>query len=949
MAIGQRERCRGERRSVLTMAPQIGHGNPLTAIALANSLKDAKPSLVHGPLTALLSLSHGLMTKSGQFSREYTKRSEDLRSGIAGIAIGGIQLAQWLANERLNLASHPLAEVGVFVQEHLLGVLPEELLRKWFPKGVFLFIPDVFPKESAVKILLEKKGVVIPLVWNRSAFNELRERGLVPILIEPVLPKGFLPENYQGLINKESRERPQKIVIKTSGSGISRELDGWLEQNIIGNRLPGQRIEYWQPQGLVIYSDASDASPQKQEEKILDLNEYGQKFYRSLLDVDLIISYPSEMIQVVAWLKAQGWHGKFFVLAPRGAHEKRNLDWAIRVGIVDGVYDMENITVAEYQLVMGNLEEELGKKSINDVINSLIKFRESLFSQEKVGISSEALKGWPSILSPSIPQELVIDSSQGVQAVDDFSCFFGIHYRRKEKEGFWDELEKIFHLLKEYQGQLPAGFYVSFHLEDLALLSDEELKEKLRWLEEKAAEIGIDVLFENTVPRVDRNLPKEFYSLIAFQEKYGELIKEFPHLGFCLDIAHLGLAEPKIFSVLAKWYKTKEEGGLYPLERLTGEERSLLSLFQSVLSHSKVIHWSGARGLNPVEKRKLFRLFQKLSGLLSNKELKEKLHNLYALLENMLSAHYPIATDSDLFVNIFSLLKNLGWEGRIVIESPAIFEVLRSHRRPLDYLERLQFLSSQAEIDLNHFSQGEISDFDLKDLSTFLEPEYSSVPLTIFPILKKAFPLLLSIYNGERRKVNGGLYLRHILKTGLIAYQLIKSLNLDGIDEERVVLSALFHDAFEMNPKYDHLRLVNELKRIFPEKDEDWFNSICQDVSFLTPPPKDPNLNYRERKRIDFERFIAKDEMGKDKPFAQWDEDKRVRFLVKVADVYANLYETVDDLKAGLDDSLMEKALANRFQVFEERVRRIQEILPPSSLIKDTRDLIDYLKNLLPN
>lgn len=241
-----------------------------------------------------------------------------------------------------------------------------------------------------------------------------------------------------------------------------------------------------------------------------------------------------------------------------------------------------------------------------------------------------------------------------------------------------------------------------------------------------------------------------------------------------------------------------------------------------------------------------------------------------------------------------------------------------------------------------------INERDLNDLNHFLRPEYSSMSfkdiIVFFKIIKKAFPLILSVYNRERRKVNDGLYIRHVLKTVLVSYQLMKSLDLDKQNKERVVLSALFHDAFEMNFDYNEERLKKELEQVFPEKERDWLNLICADVRSLTPPKKDPNLDYIERKKSDFERFVPKDENREDKPFVEWKEDEKIRFIIKAADVYANLYETVDDLNRGLDDKLMNKSLGERVQVFEERVRRIQKILSFSPFVGKFETLLSEVK-----
>lgn len=51
----------------------------------------------------------------------------------------------------------------------------------------------------------------------------------------------------------------------------------------------------------------------------------------------LLISYPSEMIQVIAQAKAAGWQGEHYSLPPRGRHEQINLAWAQELGITSSM------------------------------------------------------------------------------------------------------------------------------------------------------------------------------------------------------------------------------------------------------------------------------------------------------------------------------------------------------------------------------------------------------------------------------------------------------------------------------------------------------------------------------------------------------------------------------------------------------------------------------------
>ncbi len=248
-----------------------------------------------------------------------------------------------------------------------------------------------------------------------------------------------------------------------------------------------------------------------------------------------------------------------------------------------------------------------------------------------------------------------------------------------------------------------------------------------------------------------------------------------------------------------------------------------------------------------------------------------------------------------------------------------------------------------------------ISDFSQKDLNNlkdFVLPDFLLLrnQERLMSILSKVFPLLIDIYGQERRKVNNGLYLRHVLKTGFLAARLYDQYQesfLKGVDFDRFFVSALLHDAFEMNPQ-DKESLFFQLKKIFSDKDDSWIHQVIEDVEFLTPPQKDSELSYLERKNQDFERFVPKKEDGNDEPFENWSVDERIRFFIKTADVWANLYESINDLKKGLDHGQMKRSLTERYQVFSYRVGRILEVLGEQSLPELAsleRDFLGFIPN----
>ncbi|GAB4219239.1 MAG: hypothetical protein Fur009_4390 [Candidatus Microgenomates bacterium] len=197
--------------SFLSISSLPGHGNPFSAIAIAQ--------LIGGQTIIFSGLPQKLARKKHEDNHHRPLTQEDLenydnqRSGLAGIAYGMMSLAQLIINER---RLHQLSDIGIFIQEHLISQVPDWLLNRWFPRGVFLAVPDVLPKQSGVNVL-KKSEIVAPIVWNKQAFDELQKQGLRPLLVAPFLPEGFVGE-----VDFQEKELQNKIIVKSSGSGMPR-------------------------------------------------------------------------------------------------------------------------------------------------------------------------------------------------------------------------------------------------------------------------------------------------------------------------------------------------------------------------------------------------------------------------------------------------------------------------------------------------------------------------------------------------------------------------------------------------------------------------------------------------------------------------------------------------------------------------------------------------------
>jgi len=209
------------------------------------------------------------------------------------------------------------------------------------------------------------------------------------------------------------------------------------------------------------------------------------------------------------------------------------------------------------------------------------------------------------------------------------------------------------------------------------------------------------------------------------------------------------------------------------------------------------------------------------------------------------------------------------------------------------------------------------------DLTSFIQDEKER---RFFTIILKAFPLLWQVYDGQTRWVNGRLYLAHVLKTAFFVHQLITDNNFDDSTYKRFILTALFHDAFEMNEYFrdNPEEFVSELKQSFPGYNDEWYGKVKDDVDFLTPKEKDPSQSYFQQKQADFERFFDGESCL----------DKEIRLVVKTADVWANLSETVEDLQERREDGQMMHTPIERYGVFSGRVARLRRALEDENFIR---------------
>jgi HD domain. len=397
---------------------------------------------------------------------------------------------------------------------------------------------------------------------------------------------------------------------------------------------------------------------------------------------------------------------------------------------------------------------------------------------------------------------------------------------------------------------------------------------------------------------------------------------------------------------------------------LSADEQEIWCLTQQVLNRTKTIHWSRAREIKkPVDQGAIFRtahyLAQRFSyGLLGLTP--ERIHNIYSLVENIRNAHYSLISDPDMFSMILTTLEELGWQGEIIIESPALLQLVRERRRPfIDEINALGEWIPRARKNILEriFKENGIFGNDLEDVLNFSFSEaVASLSPEFFGVLRKVFPLLIEVYPLElKRKVNEGLYLRHILRTMVLAdefyHQLKEKGEIDNLDYETLMIAAALHDAIEISRENGREVSVEYLQERLKGIgfNEDDARNISHMSEFLAPK-KTSSENYFEQKQKDFDRiWDGKGLDEEEKPW--WEYNKDYLKVIKAADVFANLEETVDDLEKGRKDGRMKRSLVERYQVFEYRIGQINQWLKGDLFEKQRKkneELINYLLDQIP-
>jgi hypothetical protein len=293
-----------QKAEVLISVPNVAEGNPSTALALYLHLLQAQknPSLLLGHLLAIpAALYHRRMTRSAEKSAAYIESGHQTRQSMMPV-LGAIAETE-LAIRGLGHRYDSLVQV----QEHPLGLFSEKRLKRTFPRSRFLVIPDVEPKDTAIAVM--EKTKITPAVWNTQAANKLDSLGLNPILVSPNLPNDItLPDGTT---------LEDRVVVKASGSGMPAKYTENLKTALSKIGVP---FEIYLPNEII----SESGSRSRLRTTLGKVREfYANLYFRT---PKVLISYPSEMVQVATILTQLGTN--FLYFNPRGKHELVNYNFA---------------------------------------------------------------------------------------------------------------------------------------------------------------------------------------------------------------------------------------------------------------------------------------------------------------------------------------------------------------------------------------------------------------------------------------------------------------------------------------------------------------------------------------------------------------------------------------------------------------------------------------------
>jgi hypothetical protein len=212
----------------------------------------------------------------------------------------------------------------------------------------------------------------------------------------------------------------------------------------------------------------------------------------------------------------------------------------------------------------------------------------------------------------------------------------------------------------------------------------------------------------------------------------------------------------------------------------------------------------------------------------------------------------------------------------------------------------------------------------------------------LFRFLEKYLPFIRSLYQDSKgkdytRKVNKGLYLRHILRTMVLVDELYHQLKekgeIDNLDYETLMMVTALHDVIEIKTKKrEAFNTTDLLLRLQKEGGFDFNQAslITNMILFLTPD-KDENGSYLIRKLNNAIRILMGTGLRENEDRDFYEKYKLYFQIIKAADTLAVLEELKEEIERG-KWHIPNQSLGERLQFYVdiyETVKKETEIKLP--------------------
>ncbi|MBP9781736.1 hypothetical protein KBC89_03705 [Candidatus Woesebacteria bacterium] len=307
------------------LVPAVGDGNPEAISSflfnLRSNFPEATINLTELHQSAWLpKLFHQIMTGSTERSVRYSQNSHDVREGPAARIATKLMAAE-IKIRHIQDGNLP-KNLLVAVQEMALQGVPPKQLASY--DEVFLLIPDVLGKLPPT-IPANKREFwqnITVVVWNEYARQILLQSGYNIVLAQPWMYYQ-VPDLIAAPVYPETN-RGTDVYIKTSGSGWPKS---WEKHLLSVFNQHGINYSLYLPNNIVV-------DPNGKRDAMVTRPFYPDFNWHP---PQVLIGYPSELIQVLAAHSLENSTPQFYSLPPKGMHELTNLIWAIQNGYCQGM------------------------------------------------------------------------------------------------------------------------------------------------------------------------------------------------------------------------------------------------------------------------------------------------------------------------------------------------------------------------------------------------------------------------------------------------------------------------------------------------------------------------------------------------------------------------------------------------------------------------------------